>query len=668
MNKDFLTQIIILAVFLVVSTTGIMFLFKKHIKRSVYARLIKQSFIPFLIACVGVFSAGRIGGSGGITIIAAMTFLCCSVFIFWRIHQEIIRPIKAVTENICSININEITSATRSMINLSTQDNSVQTEDMQFHPLEKNGNHEIENLIFAYNRISQEIREAQKALNQSLPNFLTYFSTNQANIDNWSNAVEDTAQLLSQTSKMSNQIIDNSRQITQLLQQQRTESERICSTTTEMRNSIDKISSSAEKQSNVIQNATDETSHMSGMIKGITQTTQLSLEKANKMAIMSEMGVETIKENLSTIENINLTFKTASENVAEMGRLSDQIGVIVDTIDDIASQTNLLALNAAIEAARTSGSAVQTSQKLLQNHLSSTVLLFSELLRKTEHPLSNYELVEIAKLTGLEDINITDADGVVTTSNQAANINFRFSDNPKEQSYEFRHLLYENEGLFVQEIRPRTADGRMFMYVGASRRDQPGMVQVGISAEEVQKHAMQGRGFAVVANEVRKLAGQSASAAKEIANMIKDVQRTIQNTTQAMKSSSHEIANGVTTANKSEAEMKAILFAANSLKELLVDISSSFLEMQTNTNTLFESINSVSLNVEENATTIQQLILTADNTSKGLDDIAKTSEKTNALTHEVNSNALALTEKMESALYINHRLQDITSQMHYPRE
>jgi methyl-accepting chemotaxis protein len=49
---------------------------------------------------------------------------------------------------------------------------------------------------------------------------------------------------------------------------------------------------------------------------------------------------------------IRLKMNQSAGKVQEMGQRSEQIGMIVETIDDIASQTNLLALNAAIEAAR----------------------------------------------------------------------------------------------------------------------------------------------------------------------------------------------------------------------------------------------------------------------------------------------------------------------------
>jgi methyl-accepting chemotaxis protein len=49
---------------------------------------------------------------------------------------------------------------------------------------------------------------------------------------------------------------------------------------------------------------------------------------------------------------IKNTQDEALSKVQEMGRRSEEIGVIVETIEKIASQTNLLALNANIEAAR----------------------------------------------------------------------------------------------------------------------------------------------------------------------------------------------------------------------------------------------------------------------------------------------------------------------------
>ena len=59
-----------------------------------------------------------------------------------------------------------------------------------------------------------------------------------------------------------------------------------------------------------------------------------------------------MEETLAGMHGIKAKVGVSAEKVQEMGRRSDQIGTIVETIEDIASQTNLLALNAAIEAAR----------------------------------------------------------------------------------------------------------------------------------------------------------------------------------------------------------------------------------------------------------------------------------------------------------------------------
>ena len=84
----------------------------------------------------------------------------------------------------------------------------------------------------------------------------------------------------------------------------------------------------------------------------------------------------------------NRKMQELKDAIQEIGRCSEQIGTIIEAIEEIASQTNLLSLNAAIEAARAGeagkGFAVVADQvKNLANESSKAVKRTTELIQTT---------------------------------------------------------------------------------------------------------------------------------------------------------------------------------------------------------------------------------------------------------------------------------------------
>lgn len=133
----------------------------------------------------------------------------------------------------------------------------------------------------------------------------------------------------------------------------------------------------------------------------------------------------------------------------------------------------------------TSGQATATAEEMLENQMLSISSLLNLLIGTGE--LDQQMVEHIVETTAVEEIYITDHDGVVLYSNNRDAIGWRFPDDPTAQAFPFRALLTSRTGKVTQKATVRDIDGQMFKFVGVSRTDQSGIVQVGVSAQSLQE-------------------------------------------------------------------------------------------------------------------------------------------------------------------------------------
>ncbi|MHB8338396.1 MAG: methyl-accepting chemotaxis protein [Ignavibacteriaceae bacterium] len=124
------------------------------------------------------------------------------------------------------------------------------------------------------------------------------------------------------------------------------------SASTQISSSSEEMAAGSQEQSSQAQEVAAAVEQMTKTILETTKNAGSTANEAKNAGKIAKDGGKVISETIEGMNRIATVVTKAAETVQELGKSSDQIGEIVQVIDDIADQTNLLALNAAIEAAR----------------------------------------------------------------------------------------------------------------------------------------------------------------------------------------------------------------------------------------------------------------------------------------------------------------------------
>jgi len=111
------------------------------------------------------------------------------------------------------------------------------------------------------------------------------------------------------------------------------------------------LADAAEHQAQQITSASAKINEIAASIDEVSKNSAESADVAQRSVQIAAKGAEVVRQTIQGMDNIRDQIQETSKRIKRLGESSQEIGSIIELINDISEQTNILALNAAIQAA-----------------------------------------------------------------------------------------------------------------------------------------------------------------------------------------------------------------------------------------------------------------------------------------------------------------------------
>ena len=211
---------------------------------------------------------------------------------------------------------------------------------------------EVGDLAQAFNLMIAKLKETGIAFGQMTEGLREIVGGVVSTAENLAASSDQLSQAASQAGAATQQISTTIQQMAKGAQSQAASAQGASGSIQQLTQAIDQVAKGAQEQSQAIQETSSTVAKMSTVIDRVSTGSQVVASSAGKAEDAAKGGATAVNHAMEGMGSIRQKVSVSAQRVRELGDQSEQIGRIVEAIDDIAEQTNLLALNAAIEAAR----------------------------------------------------------------------------------------------------------------------------------------------------------------------------------------------------------------------------------------------------------------------------------------------------------------------------